>query len=164
MGVAVFNGWTVGVFAATSLLLGIFSLTGLLMGVGLAVVSYNEFAGAKMLRRLDQCAARRLGFNQLGLCGLLVVYSLWSIYSTLAGPSQLDAALAAAGQAEALLGSIERLQTVVTLAVYGGVIVGSIVFQGGMSWYYFTRARHIRAYVAETPGWIVDLERASGPP
>ena len=32
--VAAFNGWTIGVFAAVSLLSGFFSLTGFLVGVG----------------------------------------------------------------------------------------------------------------------------------
>lgn len=159
--VARFNGWTVGTFAGLSLLGGVFSLTSLLVGVALTVVSYNEFSGAKALQRFDQAAPRRLGFNQLGLCGVAILYSLWNIYSTLTGPNPYEAALAAGGQAIEILGSIEQLQTTLTFAVFGAMIVLSIIFQGGMAWYYFTRKRLVQAYVSETPGWIIDLQRAT---
>jgi hypothetical protein len=160
-GVASFTGWTVSICAAVTLLFGIFSITSLLLGGALAVVGYNEFSGAKMLRRLDLRAPRRLGFNQIGLCGVLIVYSLWSIHSTLAAPSPYAAVLASEGQAAGMLGSIEQLQTTVTLVVYGSLIIVSIVFQGSMAWYYFTRGRYIKTYISETRPCIVDLQRAT---
>ena len=160
-GVALFTGWTVSIFAAITLLFGIFSVTALLLGSALAVVGYNEFSGAKLLRRLDLRAPRRLGLNQIGLCGVLIVYSLWSIYSALTGPSPYAAALPSGGEMAGMLGSIERLQTIVTLAVYGALIFFSLIFQGGTAWYYFTRSRHIQAYISETPQWIIDLERTT---
>jgi hypothetical protein len=163
IGVARFNGWTIGSFAGLSLLLGIFSLTSLLVGLALAVVSYNEFSGAKALQRFDSAAPRRLGLNQIGLCCVVILYSLWSIYSTLTGPNPYEAAMAAGGQAVEILGSIEQLQNTLTFGVYGAVIVLSIIFQGGMAWYYFTRKRLVRGYVSETPGWIIDLQRATSP-
>ena len=158
-GVALFNGWTVGVFAALSLLIGLFSLTSLLIGLALAAVTYNEFAGAKMLRGLDLRAPRRLALGQLGLCGVLITYALWSIYSFQTGPSPYEEALAVGGQATAIVGSIEQLQKTITYAVYGGLIVGSILFQGGTAWYYFTRNKYIHAYATQTPAWIIELDR-----
>ena len=41
--VAAFNGWSIGFFAAVTLLLDFFSLTALVLGVGMAVVARNEF-------------------------------------------------------------------------------------------------------------------------
>ncbi len=161
-GVASFNGWTVGVFAGFSLLGGLFSLTSLLIGAALAVVAWNELAGAKLLRRLDQRAPRRLAFGQLGLCGALCVYALWSLYSLHAGPSPYAAALGVGGQATAIVGSIEQLEQTITYAVYGGMIVGSIIFQGGTAWYYLTRAKYIHTCATETPPWILELERTAG--
>lgn len=161
--VALFNGWTIGFFAALSLLSGIFSLTGFVLGVALAIVSYNEFKGAKLFRRLDLRAPRRLGWNQLGLCGVLIVYSLWCIYSALTGPNPYEAALPAGGQAVPILNSIAQMQTTITLGVYGSLIIGSIIFQGTTAWYYFTRARHIQAYIEQTPQWVIDLQQASAP-
>lgn len=163
IGLARFNGWTIGSFAGLSLLGGVFSLTSLLVGFALAVVSYNEFSGAKALQRLDPAAPRRLGLNQIGLCCVVILYSLWSIYSTLTGPNPYGSAMAAGRHATDILASIEQLQTTLTLAVYGAMIALSISFQGGMAWYYFTRKRLVRDYVSETPGWIIDLQRATSP-
>ena len=155
--VARFNGWSSALFAATSLLSGLFSFPVFIMGVALAVISYNEFAGAKELHSFQDKAARRLGFNQLGFGAVLVLYSLWSIHSTLTAPSEIQTALAGAGQGAAMLGDIDQLYKTITLAVYGGVILCSLIFQGGTAWYYFSRRKHIRAYVNETPTWAVDL-------
>ena len=162
VGVAMFNGWTIGLFAALSLVIGLFSLTSLLIGMALGVVAYNELNGAKMLRRLDTRAPGRLALGQLGLCGVLIAYALWSIYSLQTGPSPYEAALAAGGQATAIVGSIEQFEKMITFAVYGGLIVGSLLFQGGTAWYYFSRAKHIRAYATQTPAWIIELERTGG--
>jgi hypothetical protein len=161
--VALFNGWTVGVFAVISLLSGILSLTGLVLGGALAIVAYNEFNGAKLLRRLDLRAPRRLAWNQLGLCCVIIAYSVWGLYTGLSGPSPYGSALPAAGQAAPILKSIEHLQTTITLAVYGSLIFGSIILQGGTAWYYLTRTRHIQAYASQTPQWVIDLQRAADP-
>jgi hypothetical protein len=59
-----------------------------------------------------------------------------------------------------IVGSIEQLQRTIVLATYVSLIVGSIVFQGSTAWYYFSRARHIRAYVNQTPQWVIELQRA----
>jgi hypothetical protein len=160
--VAVFNGCTVGFFAAISLLIGLFSLTSFLIGAALAVVAYNEFSGAKLLRRLDLRGPRRLGWNQVGFCAVLVTYALWSIYSLHTGPSPYEEALAVGGQATAIVGSIEQFEKMITFVVYGGLIVGSILFQGGTAWYYFSRAKYVHAYAMHTPPWILELERTAG--
>jgi len=162
--VARFNGWTSALFAGTSLLGGLFSLPVFIMGAALAVISYNEFAGAKELHCFQDKAARRLGFNQLGFGAVLILYSLWSIYSTLTTPSELQTALAGAGQTAPMLGSIDQLYTTITLAVYGGVILCSLIFQGGTAWYYFSRQKHICTYVKETPIWAVELLRGGAVP
>ncbi|MFH1748808.1 MAG: hypothetical protein ABIG44_17375 [Planctomycetota bacterium] len=159
--VALFNAWSLAIFAALSLLIGLFSLTSLVIGVALAVVAYNEFAGARLLRRYDERGTYRLGWNQLGLCGVLVIYASWCIYTSFTSPSSLDEALGASAQALQMVGSIKSLERVITLAVYGGLIVGSILFQGGTAWYYFSRKRHIRAYKQETPKWIIELQQHS---
>jgi hypothetical protein len=70
-------------------------------------------------------------------------------------------AFAADSQVVEMLGPIEDLQKTITLAVYGSLIFLSIIFQGGTAWYYFTRSRYLRAYVSDTPAWIVDLQRTT---
>jgi len=39
------------------------------------------------------------------------------------------------------------------------LIVGTLIFQGLTSRYYFTRAPLLRAYLAETPAWVIELQR-----
>jgi len=58
---------------------------------------------------------------------------------------------------------IDYLYRFLIVAVYGTVIVLSVVFQGLNALYYFTRGKHIEAYVRETPGWVLDLQRMTTP-
>ena len=60
------------------------------------------------------------------------------------------------------LGSLDEfdyLYKVLVVAVYGTVIVLSAIFQGLNAFYYFTRRKHVEAYVQETPDWVLDLQR-----
>ena len=155
--VAAFNGWTIGVFAAVSLLFGIFSMTALVMGVGMAVVARNEFRGRVMLRRFDSDGPQLLGRNQLGFMSLIIVYCLWSMYQTLSSPITEIAGL------EAIAGSVGDLVTNLTLAVYGGVIVMTVLFQGLNARYYFARIKLMEAYLEKTPEWVVDIQRSTAP-
>ncbi len=140
--VAAFNGWAFGISAALSLLFALSSGTALVVGAGLAIVAWNELRGRKLLLRFDPRGPRLLGWNQLGLMGLVVAYCLWSIYIGLTGTAELDALLK---ELEPVIGSIGDLQTTLTLAVYGGVIGGTIIFQGLNALYYFTRTKHVQA-------------------
>ncbi len=159
--VAAFNGWSIGSFAALSLPFALFSITGVIMTGGLAAVAYNEFRGRKLLSRFDQRGPRVLGWNQLGLMGLLIGYSLWNIYLATTGPSPYNEQLGANPELASMLGSVGDLYTSITLAVYGGVIVFSVIFQGLNALYYFTREKHLQSYLSQTPAWIVDLQRST---
>ena len=158
--VAAFNGWTAGIFAALSLPFALFSKTALVMCIALAVVAYNELRGRKLLRCFDDSGPRILGWNQLGLMGFLIGYSLWSIYVGLTGPNPYREQINATPELGSMLGSIDDLYRTVTLAVYGSLIVFSVIFQGLNALYYFTRAKHVQSYLDQTPSWIVDLQRS----
>jgi hypothetical protein len=58
---------------------------------------------------------------------------------------------------------LEGLYKTASLAMYGGVIVLSILFQGGNALYYFTRRRHVEEFIAETPQWVRDVQGGSIP-
>ncbi len=140
---AAFNGWAFGISAALSLLFALSSGTALVVGAGLAIVAWNELRGRKLLLRFDPRGPLLLGWNQLGLMGLLVAYCVWSIYAGLTGATpELDALLK---ELEPLTGSVDDLQRTLTLAIYGGVIIGTIIFQGLNALYYFTRTKHVQA-------------------
>ena len=59
-----------------------------------------------------------------------------------------------------MLAPVEDLTRMLSVAVYGGVIAFALFAQGGMALYYFTRGKHVRAYLAETPAWVVTVQRA----
>src|SRR4051794_30754697 len=65
VGVARFDGWSIGVFGALTALFSITSPSGLLLGLGMVAVAAVELWSATRLGRLDPKAARVLGFNQL---------------------------------------------------------------------------------------------------
>lgn len=161
---AAFNGWVTGAFALLSVPFAPFSVAGFLVAVGLVVVTYNEFRGRKLLLAFDENAAKLLGWNQVGFLGLIIAYSLWMIFESLTGPGPLAKELAQYPELKRVLGSPEQFQKLyqlTILAIYGTLIVVSAVFQGFTALYYFTRRSHILAYLRETPGWIVEMQRAT---
>jgi hypothetical protein len=154
--VATFNIWTLGVFGAITILFGFFSLTALVLGVGMAVVTWTEYRGRALLRSFDPAGPRLLGRNQLGLMGLIIVYALWSMYRTTAHP---DAELA---QMDAILGSgTADLVAQLTVYVYLAVIGLTGLLQGLLARYYFRRIDMVKAYLKDTPAWVVELQRAA---
>lgn len=162
--VAAFNGWVTGAFALLSIPFAPFSIAGFLVAVGLCVVTYHEFRGKKLLLAFDPKAATLLGWNQIGFLGLIVVYSLWMIVDGFTGAGPFAKELEQHPELQQALGSMEEFQQLyrlVILAIYGTVIALSAVFQGCNAFYYFTRLSHIQAYVRETPGWIIEMQRAS---
>lgn len=165
-GVATFNGITLACFAGFSALFAIGSLlfgesyvVGTLMTGGLGLAAFNEFKGRRLLGGFDRRAPRLLGWNQLYLMALLIGYCTWMIADAYFGTSPYDDAIAAEPMLADMLGQWGDLELQLTLAVYGGVIAGTIVFQGLNAVYYFTRAKHLRAYLDETPDWVVDVQR-----
>ncbi len=152
--VATFNGWTIGAFGALSVVLGLGSLTALVVGVGLLVVAWNELRGRDMLRRFEPAGARLLGRNQVGLMALIVAYCLWSIYGTLHHPSESIREL------EQFVGDAGSITAMVAWG-YAAVIVVSIVAQGLNARYYFARVEQLESYLAGTPGWVIELQRAT---
>ena len=162
--VAAFNGWVTGAFALLSAPFAPFSIAGFLVTVGLAVVTYNEFRGKRMLLAFDPGAARLLGWNQVGFLGLITAYSLWMVLDAFTGAGPLAKELQQYPELQSALGSAEdflRFYRLIILTIYSTVILLSTVFQGFNAFYYFTRLRHLQAYLRETPGWIVEMQRAS---
>ncbi|MGB2820080.1 MAG: hypothetical protein WBF17_03805 [Phycisphaerae bacterium] len=167
-GMAMFNGCTVAffaggclLFAAISPLFGEVDVEALVMAAGLGVVAWNEFRGRRLIRRFDTRACRLLGWNQLGLMALLIGYCAWQIAGALFGPSPYADAMAREPMLASTLGPIGNLHKMLTIAIYGGVIAGTIVFQGLNAVYYFTRRKLLLAYLNETPPWVVEIQRCS---
>jgi len=159
-GVATMSGWTMALFAILTAAGGLLGdLVSLALGLGLGVVAYNELRGAAMLRRFEERAALRLGWNQVGLGVLLVVYAGWSLVNALIHPI-IGSGAGATGdaQTDAMLG---RLSDLIAVGMYGGIGVLGIIAPGLTACYYFTRGRVVRKVVEGTPGWVIQAMRAA---
>jgi hypothetical protein len=165
--VAAFNGWTTAVFALFSAPFACFSPVGLAVFAGLAAVAWNEFRGRRRLVAFDPRGATILGWNQLGLLLMIALYCGWSLYHGLAGAGSLEAQLAASPELKSAVGSLqeieglEHLYRTLVVAIYGSVILLSVIFQGANAIYYFTRRGLIEGYLSDTPAWVLDLQRAT---
>jgi hypothetical protein len=158
--VANFDGWTLAIFGALTLVMGFTNFTNILLSLGLGAVAYVELRYAARLKRLQSEAARTLGFNQLALAAILIAYACWQLYAA----SRNGGTAAALGvedpQVVQMLGPMQDLANSVVHAVYAALIIFAILAQGGMAFYYFTRVRLIRDYAAKTPEWIIQLQEA----
>ena len=161
--VATFNGWTTLAFAVLAIPFTFFSVTALVMGLALATIAWQEFKGRRLLRQLDPKAPQLLGFNQIAFAAILIFYSFWNIYQGWTGPNPYAEHMVHVELAS-MLGPIDTLQKAITLAVYGTVIVLSILFQGSTALYYFTRAKPLQTYLSQTPDWIRQLHHSMSEP
>ena len=158
--VARFDGWTVGAFAALTLLFSVGSLSGMLVGAAMAAVATIELRASARLRRFDPDAARTLALNQVALAAALILYALFQIHAELTGAGPFAAAAGANPQLAQMLRPVEGLARLVTLATYGGLIAVALLAQGGLALYYLRRRRHVIDYLAHTPPWVVAVQRA----
>ena len=117
--------------------------------------------GRRLLRQLDRRAPGVLALNQLAVMGVLIGYSVWSIHGVLAEPGPYADAMAREPAVAEMLGDVEQLVQTVSVLVYVAVIFFAIIFQGGTACFYHTRRRHLEAYLARTPAWVIDVQRTS---
>ena len=157
--VAAISGWTMAFFAGITFLGGLFSWPSLLIGAALGVIAYVELRGSKGLRRFDLEAPRWLGYNQMALGVLMLAYGTWGLVHALLAPSPYETYLAGGGPVAEMLEPIDRLNRAISVIVYLAVILGGLSAPAFGSVYYFTRRRHIVAYLEKTPGWIVETLR-----
>ena len=156
-GVALFNGCAAAIVAGAgllwaigSLLFGEWDVPGLVVSVGLAVTARNEFRGPRLL-----------GWNQLGLMALIVGYCAYQIAVAAFGRNPYADAIAAEPMLTGSLGPLGELYKTLSIGLYGAVAAGAGLLQGLGAAYYFTRRRHVLAYLRETPDWVVQLQRHS---
>lgn len=160
-GVARFSGWTLWVFAAMTALGGLTDPVSLATAAGLGGLAWSELKGAEQVRRLDSRGPRRLVVNQFVLLGLIVVYAGLNIWrASQAGP---PAGLEPTGDAsvDQLPGEIGDMTKMITLGVYGCLVVVGVPVQLAMAGYHARRGRQLRECVASTPEWIRVVARAA---
>jgi hypothetical protein len=158
IGMASFDAYTLAIFAVISLLTGYNSLPGLFIGFGLGIVAWVEFRALRDLRLLMPEAVRHLGWNQLGLAGVLIVYGMWNLLGP--GQNTITDALNAAGADADMRQQIQGMAQMINGLIYGGLIAIAIFVQGGTAIYYLSREKNVRAYVDQTPDWIKQMQKA----
>lgn len=157
---AAFNGWTLSVLGGLSVLMGLLGGGGLWVGAGLMAVGWNELQGKKSLAKLDPKGLRRLIWNQALLAGLVTVYGAWSIYAGYVQENPLGVSMHDYPELEPILGDIAQLYKIVTVAVYGTMILACFIFQGLVAWYYWRKLAALHQYLRQTPSWVMELQRA----
>ena len=155
------DGWTMIIFAVLTFVGGLGSWSGVIMGVFFAFTGWIELRGSAQLRRLDPDGARRLGFNQI-TCGCgLGVYAIWQLCDELMGHGLTSAVMAqVGGMAATNTTAVAGLVHECVVALYVSLLLIAIFGSGLLAIYYFTREKYVRAYLAETPTWIIHLQQA----
>ncbi len=159
-GVAALSGWTLAIFAGVTLIGGVLGDgIALVLGAALGAMAFVELRGARALKAFDPRGARHLGFNQIALGTLIVAYSAWSLYqATRTSPL---ASMGSTGDPN-LDATVEQLSKSLAYGLYALLGATGVIVPGLTAWYYFSRERLVRAFVAGTPTWVVDTLRAAG--
>ena len=157
---ATFDGWTLALFAALSVpcLVG-GTVVGLTVAVGLGVAAAVELWAVRRLRRLDERAVRVLVLNQLGLAIGVAAYAVWNLYLTRVDRGLMGMMIPQLHDAGPE--AIDTARQMVTL-LYASLAVIGPAFAGGAAWFYATRAKRLRAYLANTPAWVLQMHRERG--
>jgi len=164
--VATFDGWTIGFFGGVSLIVGIvggISPGDIVVGLALTTIAFIELRTAKSLRRLDVRSARVLGFNQVALAGLIILYSLWRIHDATSPTGSNSEMFSEIAQVDpSMTGTVQSIAQQASYILYGSLILFAILAQGGTALYYFSREKYIREYVEQTPPWILQMQQSPG--
>jgi hypothetical protein len=155
------EGYCIAIFGALSFPFTLGSFWQMLVTVLLTAIGIVEINGAGKLARLDVRGTRLLTFNQLSLAVLILLYALWNIYSQLADP---NAALAGMSPSDVqslnqigVTGMLDMTRQIM-LIVYSSLIVAALI-EAAMALYYHTRAPYVRQFIAQTPEWIVTMQK-----
>jgi hypothetical protein len=154
------DGWIIAVFAGLTLLCGLTDVPSIVLSIGFGTIAFFELKGAGKLRRLEPGAPQMLGINQLALSGALMIYGVWHIITALSGGGDLAQISQQSPELAQSMSEYGPLVRNVIMLFYGALIAVAIFGQGGLALYYFTRLKYLRTYLAQTPAWILAMQRA----
>jgi hypothetical protein len=157
------DGLAIAFFALISVPFSIASISTLLLCVGMALVAWREFRAAARLKLLDETALPELAWNELIFSAMIIVYCLWYIWGALHEQTADVSMIASAAKELGISTSdLEQYARIVSVIFWLAMILGSLLYQGGAAWYYFSRRKALRQYIERTPAWIVDFQRDGG--
>jgi hypothetical protein len=172
---ATWNGVSMLLGAALSLFLAVFDHGLVLSAAVLGVCGYIELSAGKQLREYDPRAPLRLAINQIVLLALVIGYAALKLRAAWTGQASFASELAQHPELAAMMEQVddpsiqETLNSVGAmyrwgiLGLYSAVIAIAIVVQGGAAAYYWSRRKHLLAFLASTPSWVVDFMRRPRP-
>lgn len=137
-----------------------FSLKGAFAALALGGAAVCEFRGYARLRRLDLRGVKILTWNQVGLTVLIVAYCLWCIADAWFGPDPYEKLVSYRPEMAELLAPYEGIFRQMTVMVYVIVLGVGLPVQVLVIRYYASRRKHIRAYLAQTPEWVLRGSRS----
>ena len=158
-----FEGYTIAICGGLTLITGLSSITNLLAGTVLTAIGIIEIFAAGKMRSLDLKAARLLVINQLTLAGLILLYGLWNVHAEMTHPTSdlPDLSPSDAQAVNQLTGSLTGLTHEIMLLIYASLIIAALV-EAAMAAYYHSRGEQLRQYLAQTPEWIISMQKAGG--
>jgi hypothetical protein len=154
--IAAVNGWGVAVLAALCLLISLLELSvaGILVCLAGVVSGYMELSGRRRLKENRPEAGRWLARSQLLLLAAIVLYSAYNLLAfhpkeiLMDMPPDLRSALLAYGDQK----EIEGWLTMAAHILYLSLIVGTVLYQGGLGLYYTVATRKLDRAAAESQG------------
>jgi hypothetical protein len=152
------DGGIMAFFAAGALASICLGWEGFILGIALTIVSVNSFRGAARLTRMDLTAPAFLAINQFFLAASIIIYALYCLHAGLTSkPDEVQQLLRQLSSDPQTNDELNRLYYWV---LYGLLIIGTVVAQGLAALYYGSRAKYLKAYLRDTPQWVVDLQKA----
>lgn len=148
--ISLIDGWSIIAFAAFGTLLTLLfgDYSGLAVGVLIAIAGAMEIRGRNKLRRRNPDGMKLLVRSQFFLLAVILVYCT-SRLGSFDGESamgnltpDMEEALKESGLARA---DILPMVRTIFFVLYGGVAIGTIIFQGGMSLYYRRKTAQVTA-------------------
>lgn len=151
-----FNGWSEGILAGLSVLVALVdpTLISVLIAGVLIGVTCVEFHSRAMVKSLNCKGLTYLTFNQLAFGCLIMIYAVWQLFALSQGGDPQLAELASMGKVGQQIVDLE--QHIIKM-VYGTLIAGTFVFQGGMALFYHRSKTHLTKFVQDTPAWVIDV-------
>ncbi len=147
-----FNGWSVAIFGGLGLLLalGMADWVGSLVSLVIVAAGWLELRGHAQLQRCEPAGMKTLVQSQLLLLALILTYCasrVGNLDATQLSPD-LDAVLK---QSDLKPGNFLPAVRAILIAFYLTVGLTAVFYQGGLAFYYWSKAQKVREALRHRP-------------
>jgi hypothetical protein len=134
----------------------------MVVGLIIGTLGWMERGAANDLAQAKPSAPVRLALNQLVL-GALIVGSAWMTVKAV-GAQAAQAMTASESKIAELPAEVQGVARQFTALgpdmvymMFTAIVLGTLLFQGGLAVYYFTRRRKVRNFHTELPPWVSEI-------